>query len=196
MGIVHDAPHGHRRTTPDRRFRIITVVMVPVPGGFPGPSALPCSLHVHKVAPSARRVGRWGCPAPTPYRSHLVASGLTRPDLATTTPPYVYQVCPRALSVNSPAGSPPLRFAPFRPALQGQRLRLGPDHRATVAPLSLRSFVRPHHRAALRTMSLGPGDCAALVNGKGIRREETLPANAGRAAPSLFIFVIRRIHNV
>jgi len=66
-------------------------------------------------------------------------------------------------SINSPAGSPPLRCAPFRPVLQGQRLRLGPDHHATVAPPSLRSVVRPHHRAALRPMSLGPGDCAAIV---------------------------------
>ena len=49
MGIGHDAPPGHCRTTPDHRFRIITVVTVPVPGGFPRPLALPCAVPVHKV---------------------------------------------------------------------------------------------------------------------------------------------------
>ena len=68
---------------------------------------LPCT----QGAPPARRVGRWGCPCPhaLPLASARVRADAPR--LATTTPPYVYQVCPRALSVNSPAGesSTPLR---------------------------------------------------------------------------------------
>ena len=53
-------------------------------------------------------------PGPRPLAHHLLAAGLTRPDLATTTPSYVFQVCPRALSINSPAGesSTPLRSVP------------------------------------------------------------------------------------
>ena len=188
MGIEHDAPHGHRGATPGRRFRIITVVMVPVPGGFPGPLALPCSVHVHKVAPAARVVGRWGCPAPTPSCSHLLASGLTRPDWQLLLPPAsttVYAI----LTPSTPAGS----STAFRPALPGQRLRLGPDHHATVAPRSLRSLVRPHHRAALRPMSRGAGDCAAIAYLKGIRREETSPRMRDWRPFSLPTFVIRRI---
>ena len=45
----------------------------------------------------------------------------------------------------------------FRPALQGQRLRLGGPPDAPVAPLSLRSFVRPRQCARRPAMSLGPG---------------------------------------
>ena len=170
---------------------------------FPSPSRplsstprRPVGFHAHMERLRRGLLVAGAVHAPTPSRSHLLASGLTLPDLATTTPSYVFQVCPRAHSINSPTGSPPLRFAPFRPVLQGQRLRLVGPPDAPVAPHSLRSLVRPRQCVHRPDMSLGPGDCAALVNLRGIRRKENLPAHAGLSPLLLFTFVHRRFHNV
>ena len=163
-----------RLPSPSRRFP-----RHPPPGGLPCPHG----------APSARRVGRWGCPAPTPSGSHLLASGLTRPDWQLLLPPtyskYVHVLTPST----PPGGSPPLRCAPLRPVLQGQRLRLAGPPGAPVAPPSLRSVVRPRQCAHRPGMSLGPGDSAALVNLWGIRRKEDLPAHAGLTPLLLFTVI-------
>ena len=93
---------------------------------FPSPSRplsssphRPVGFHAHIVRLRRGLLVAGAIHAPTPSRSHLLASGLTLPDLATTTPSYVFQVCPRAHSINPsgvlhcvPAGTPGTTASP------------------------------------------------------------------------------------
>ena len=146
-------------------------------------SACPVGFHAHEVRLRRGSLVAGALHAPTPFRSALLAVRLTLPHggnvvlLPTHSQSIPVLAC-------QPLRGPPLRCAPFRPRLQGQRLRLGPARHATVAPRSLRSLVRPHHRAAHRPMSLGPGGGPARGDEGRIRREVP-PHACGAVAPSL-----------
>ncbi len=146
-------------------------------------SACPVGFHAHEVRLRRGSLVAGAVHAPTPCLSPLFVPGLTLPHGGNVVLLPTYSQSIPVLDCQ-PLRGPPLRCAPFRPGLQGQRLRLGPAHHATVAHSSLRSSLRPHHRAAHRPMSLGPGGGTARGDEGRIRREEP-PHACGAVAPSL-----------
>ena len=115
--------------SPLNRFAIpLRSLAPPLTGSLRAPLATVC-VPAHKERLAARHDGRWRSPAPTPFRSPLLAVRLTLPDGGTVVllPTYSHGI--HVLACQPPRIPPRGSSTSFRPALQGQR-RFAPRHPA------------------------------------------------------------------